>query len=176
MADMSMVRRSSRLFVVLLATVSFTFCVRAEDAAKPAAGDIKELKQVPAELPHDVTLGLLNNAGKQAAAMKGTDVLRTKVEGRMATLKFKIDRIEKDDRHGQEEPYRIKAEDTHLREGGVAFKVYLWVHFNLTENAKVAAMKKGGEITATGKVTVAKVSVLNGNAQINVDISDATVN
>jgi RecG-like helicase len=170
---------SCRLFglsVVLSAMLCLPSSVPAEDAAKPGAGEIQDLKQVPAALPHDVMLGLLNNAGKQAAASKGTETLRAKVEGQMATLKFKIDKIEKDDRRGQEEPYRIKAEDAHVRESAVNFKVYLWVHFKLSENAKVAAMKKGGEVSATGKVTVAAVSVLNGNPQINVDISDATVN
>lgn len=164
------------LFAGFCGVVLSASSVHAEDAAKPGSDDLQDLKQVPAALPHDVLLGLMNNAGKQAAAAKGTEVLRSKVEGKTATLKFKIDRIEKDDRRGQDEPYRIKAEDAHIREGAVNFKVYLWVHFKLSENPKIATLKKGAEVSATGKVTLSAVSVLNGNAQINVDISDATVN
>lgn len=164
------------LFAALCGIVISATSLHAEDAAKPGGEDIQDLKQVPAVLPHDVLLGLMNSAGKQAAASKGTEVLRAKVEGKAATLKFKIDRIEKDDRHGQEEPYRIKAEDAHIREGAVNFKVYLWVHFKLSENPKIAPLKKGAEVSASGKITLGAVSVLNGNPQINVDVSDATVN
>jgi hypothetical protein len=162
-------------FIALLAFVLSVPPAHAEDAGKPVPAEIQELSQVAAALPRDVMLGLLNNAGKQAAAAKGTDALRQKVEGHMATFKFKVDRIEKDDRRGQAEPFRIKAEDAHVREGGVGFKVYLWVHFAISENAKVSALKKGDEVTANGKITVASVGVANGGATMNIDISDATV-
>lgn len=164
------------LFAALCGIAFSTSGLHAEDAAKPGDESIQDLKQVSAALPHDVLLGLMNRAGSQAAATKGTEVLRSKVEGKTATLKFKVDRIEKDDRHGQDEPYRIKAEDAHIREGAVSFKVFLWVHFKISENPKIAPLKKGAEVSATGKVTLGAVSVLNGNAQINVDVSDATVN
>lgn len=162
----------------MLIALAFTLSVsplRAEDAAKPPGGEIHELAQITAELPHDVLLGYMNAAGKQAAATKGTEELRKKVEGRMATLKFKIDKVETDDRHGQAEPYRLKAEDLHVRQGAVNFKVYLWVHFNISENAKIAAMKKGDEVTASGKVTLAKLSAPNAGPAMNVDLSEAVV-
>jgi hypothetical protein len=165
---------SLSLLVIFLA-LSHAVSLHAQDAPKGNANEIHELAQVSAELPHDVLLGFMNNAGKQAAATKGTEALRQKVEGRMATFKFKVDRIEKDDRRGQDEPYRIKAEDAHVRQGAVGFKVYLWVHFNISENAKVAALKKGDEVSATGKVTVASVSASNAGPAMNVDLSDATL-
>ena len=147
----------------------------AEDAAKPATGEIQDLKQITGELPHDVLLGLLNNAGKQAAMAQGTTVLREKVDSRKATLKFKIDKIEKDLRRAEkQEGYRVKADQAPLREGGVSFKVYLWVNFSLTENDKAAALKKGNEISVTGKVT--SVSLTGEKfIELHVDLSDATV-
>lgn len=147
----------------------------AQEASKASGDEIHELAQVSAVLPRDVLLGFMNNTAKQAAATKGTDTLRQKVEGRMATLKFKVDKVEKDDRRGQEEPYRIKAEDAHVRQGAVSFKVYLWVHFDVSENAKTAGLKKGDEVTATGKITVASASASNAGPVMNVDLGDAVL-
>jgi hypothetical protein len=165
---------------ILLAAVSILgFCalsLHAEDATKPGAGEFKDLKQVTAEVPHDVLIGLMNYSGREAAAAKGMDVLREKVEGHTATLKFKVDRVEKEEVHDQApQAYRIKAEDAHVRQGAVNFKVYLWVHFSASESAKVSAMKKGEEVTATGKVTVAALHAPK-EPEINIDISDSTVN
>jgi len=165
---------------ILLAAIAVLLCgalnLRADDAPKAGAGEIKDLKQVTAEIPHEVLLGLMNYSGRDAAAAKGMDVLREKMEGRTATLKFKVDRVEKEEIHDQApQAYRIKAEDTHVRQGAVNFKVYLWVHFSASESAKVSAMKKGEEITATGKVTTAALHAPK-EPEINIDISDSTVN
>ena len=150
-------------------------CAQAPTA--PAAGEIKDLKEVSAQLPHDILLGLLSNATKAAAAPKATDVLQQKVAGRVANLKFKIDKIEKDLRAQQgQDAYRIKADDAHVREGAVNFKVFVWVHFNVSENAKIAALKKGDAIEVTGKISVASVAILNGSPTMQVDLSEATVN
>jgi hypothetical protein len=94
----------------------------------------------------------------------------------MATFKCKIDRVEKDPRREQgKDGYRIKAEDAYVREGAANFKTFLWIHFNLSGNDKVSAMKKGGEISVTGKVTLASVTA-QGVLELHIDLSDATVN
>jgi hypothetical protein len=165
---------------ILLAAISIVFgCslgLRGEDAVKAGGGEIKDIKQVTAEIPHDVLLGLMNFSGRDAAVAKGTDVLRSKVEGRMATLKFKVDRVEKEEHRDQSpEAYRVKAEDVHVRQGAVNLKVYLWVHFNASESAKIASLRKGSELTATGKVTLAALHAPK-EAEINIDLSESTVN
>jgi hypothetical protein len=166
------------IYLTLLAislALSPDAALRAQDTPKGNTDEIHELAQVSAELPHDVLIGFMNSAARSAAATKGTDALRQKVEGRMATFKFKVDKIEKDDRRGQDEPYRIKAEDAHVRQGAVGFRVYLWVHFNISENAKIAALKKGDEVSATGKVAVASVGAPNIGPTMNVSLADATL-
>jgi len=163
--------------IMLLSLLPLALAARAQAPATPAAGDIKDLKQIPVELPHDILLGLGNIATKEASATKATDVLQQKIVGRVATLKFKIDKIEKDLRAQQgQDAYRIKADDAHVREGAVNFKVFVWVHFGVSENAKIAALKKGDAIDATGKITVASVGIQNGSPTILVDLAGATVN
>ena len=165
------------LAITLLNLLPLTLAANAQAPATLPAADIKDLKQIPVELPHDILLGLINNATKEASATKATDVLHQKIEGRVGILKFKIDKIEKDVRAQQgQDAYRIKADDAHVREGSVNFKVFVWVHFSVSENAKIAAMKKGDAIGATGKITAASVSIQNGSPTILVDLSDATVN
>ncbi|HEY3898708.1 MAG TPA: hypothetical protein VGM54_08855 [Chthoniobacter sp.] len=147
-----------------------------DTSAKGAGGNLSSLKQVTALLPHNLLVSLLNSAGKEAAASQATDILRQKAEGQTAAFKCKIDRVEKDPRKEQgKDGYRIKAEDSFVREGAANFKAYLWIHFNLTENDKVSAMKKGGEISVTGKITLASVTA-QGVLELHVDLSDATVN
>jgi hypothetical protein len=163
--------------ISLLSLLPLAPGVHAQAPAATATGEIKELKDVSAELPHDILLGLLSNSTKQATAPKATDVLQQKVAGRVAHLKLKIDRIEKDLRAQQgQDAYRIKAEDAHVREGSVSFKVFVWVHFNVSENAKIAPLKKGDPIEVTGKITVASVAILAGSPTMQIDLSDATVN
>jgi len=162
--------------VALFGALSFIPTGHTEEPAKPTGAEIKDLKETVADVPHDLLVALLSNTGKQAAASKTTDLLRSKVEGRMATLKFKIDKIEKEHRAtGEPDGYRIKAEDGHVRAGATAFKVYLWIHFSLTENAKLDALRKGNDLTVTGKITVASATA-QGVPELHIDLSDATVN
>jgi hypothetical protein len=148
----------------------------AADPAKPEPGNITELKQTLVEVPHNVVLSLRNPPTREAAATTVTEMLRAKVEGRMATLKFKVEKVEKDPRRAQnQDGYRIKAEDERLREGITMFHTYLWVHFDLSENAKVAALKKGSEISVTGKITLASVTAPK-EPELHIDLSDAKVN
>jgi hypothetical protein len=163
--------------LAILAMLGLAPLAHAEDVStKGAGGNFTSLKQVTALLPHNLLVSLLNSAGKEAASSQATDVLRQKAEGQMATFKFKVDRVEKDPRREQgKDGYRIKAEDTYVREGAANFKTYLWVHFNLSENDKVAALKKGGEISVTGKISLASVTA-QPVVELHVDLSDATVN
>ena len=163
--------------MTLLSLLPLALAAHAQDPATPAAGDIKDLKQIPVVLPHDILLGLVNNATKAASATKAADVLHQKIEGRVAALKLRIDKIEKDLRAQEgKDAYRIKAEDAHVRASSVNFTVFVWVHFDVSENAKIAALKRGDAIGATGKITLASASILEGNPTIQVDLSDATVN
>jgi hypothetical protein len=148
----------------------------AVDPVKPDPGSIMDLKQTLVEIPHNVVLSLRNPPTREAAAATATDTLRTKVEGRTATLKFKIEKIEKDPHRAQNrDGYRVKAEDEHLRDGVTMYHVYLWVHFDLSETAKVAVLKKGSEISVTGKVTLASITAPN-TPELHIDLSDAKVN
>jgi hypothetical protein len=163
--------------LAMIAVLGSGSLAHAEDtSAKGTGGNISSLKQITAFLPHNLLVSLLNSAGKEAASSQATDVLRQKAEGQMATFKCKVDRVEKDPRREQgKDGYRIKAEDTNVREGAANFKTYLWIHFNLSENDKVAAMKKGGEISVTGKISLASVTA-QPVVELHVDLSDATVN
>ncbi len=145
--------------------------VFAENAA-PAGGNITDLKQILAETPHNVINALRNGATRDNAATQASDLLRTKVQGRQATLAFKIDLIEKETRGQSDTGYRARAEEKHVSEVGTSLITYLWVHFDMSENAKAGALKKGSEITVTGKITQASISS-KPSPSLHVDLSDA---
>jgi hypothetical protein len=148
-----------------------SFAVFAENPA-PAGGNITDLKQILAETPHNVISALRNGATRDNAATQASDLLRTKVQGREATLTFKIDLIEKETRGQNDTGYRVRAEEKHVSEVGTNLITYLWVHFDMSENAKASALKKGAEITTTGKITQASISS-KPNLALHVDLSDA---
>jgi hypothetical protein len=54
-------------------------------------------------------------------------------------------------------------------------KGYLWVHLDPSQNPKVPTIKKGSEISVTGKVSVATFTAKN-NPELHIDISDAKIN
>jgi hypothetical protein len=127
---------------------------RAQDAAT-----ITELSQVLEALPKEVVVAL-HTSKKEAAVMQGTDALRDKVLNKQATFKFKVDKIEKDlPGPDKRERYRIKAEDTRLNKGSTQFVAYLVAHFLPEESSKVVAVKKGAQITATGRIATPSISV-----------------
>ncbi|HSI15357.1 MAG TPA: hypothetical protein VK961_25140 [Chthoniobacter sp.] len=159
-----------RLAVCSLSLIS-SLTVFAEDAT-PAGGNITDLKQILAETPHNVINALRNGATRDNAATQASDLLRTKVQGRQAALTFKIDLIEKETRGQNDTGYRARAEEKHVSEVGTNLITYLWVHFDVSENTKASALKKGGEITATGKITQASISSKPTPA-LHVDLSDA---
>jgi len=171
---------SSR-FPIILATLMLTFQVSpAADAPNPAkppgAAEITKIEQVLTEVPRDVLRNVQSGPTKEKSATEATDSLRTKVEGRTATLKFKVDKVEKYQRKNEKEDrYRIKAEDLRVRDNVIALKGYLWVHLDLSENAKVPAIKKGSQISVTGKVSVATITS-KATPELHVDLSDATIN
>ncbi len=138
----------------------------------PNGGNITDLKQILGETPHNVINALRNGATRDNAATQASDLLRTKVQGREATLTFKIDLIEKETRGQNDTGYRVRAEEKHVSEVGTNLITYLWVHFDVSENAKVSALKKGAEITTTGKITQASISS-KPNPALHVDLSDA---
>jgi len=167
-------KRIAWLIIALVAGLSAIPSARAEDPAKTDTEEITDLKQVVAAVPHEVLVGLLSNAGKQVAASKSSDFLRQKIEGRTATLKLKIERVEKDPRPNQaQDGYRLKADETPVREGGASFKSILWVHFQADESEKIAKMKTGEEIKVTGTITQAFIRAQRFLV-LDVEISGAT--
>ncbi|MEP6671317.1 MAG: hypothetical protein ABJF10_19295 [Chthoniobacter sp.] len=163
---------SLRLSVYGTAALTTLMAV-AEDPA-PAGGNITDLKQALAEVPHNVANALRNAAARDTAATQASDLLRTKVQGRTAMLTFKIDVVEKETR-GSETGYRVRAEEKHISEVGTNFITSLWVHFAMSENARVGALKKGGEISVTGKIAEAMVSAKPAPA-LHIVLSEAKVN
>jgi len=155
--------------------VAFTSLAAFAENAAPAGGNVTDLKQILAETPHNVLNALRNAATRDNAATQASDLLRTKIEGRSATLTFKIDLVEKETRGQNETGYRLRAEEKHISEVGTSLISYLWVHFDVSENAKASALKKGSEITVTGKITQASISSKPSPA-LHVDLSDAKLN
>jgi hypothetical protein len=165
-----------RTFILLTALVLALQSSSVAHAQAPKPADITELDQALAEVPRDVLLGVRNSNRKEQSATAATDILRSKVEGRTATLKFQIEKIEKYQRRNEKEDrYRIKAENVRLRESATTFTIYLWVHFDPSQNAKFATMKTGSEISVTGKITLASITARN-NPELHIDLSDAAIN
>ena len=132
--------------------------LHAQDAPKGGGEEIHELAQISAELPHQVLLKFMNNAGnKQAAATEGTAALRQKVEGRMATLKFRLT-------DKSSNPYFFQVVGVSVRQGVTAS---FGVHFN-SENDKgrIARLRQGDLVTARGKITHAWVSPVSGTSSV----------
>ena len=155
-------------------TAALTTLMAMAGETAPAAGNITDLKQALAEVPHNLAAALRNAATRDAAATQASDLLRTKVRGRTATLTFKVDVVEKET-PASESGYRVRAEEKHISEVGTNFITYLWVHFAVSENAKVGALKKGSDISVTGQITAASVSGKPAPA-LHIDLSEAKVN
>ena len=163
----------AKLFPVLVALL-MEGGVRAQ-VPKAPDGAFSSLEQIVETVPRDVILAVRSGAKKEAAATSATDVLRAKVEGQSATLKFKVDKIQKERRKDEQvDRYAIKAEDERLRSSVTAFKGFLWVHIVPADSAKVSSLKKGDELTVSGKIAVARISSQT-TPQLNVDVVDATV-
>jgi hypothetical protein len=163
---------SSRI-TAILAAVTLTVQISSAQNATP---EITDLDQTLAEVPRDLLLAVRSGARKEPSATQATDILRNKVEGRTATLKFKVDKVEKYQRKNEKvDRYRIKAEDLRLRESVTNLKGYLWVHLDPSQNPKVSTIKKGNEISVTGKVSLATITA-NNNPELHIDLSDAKIN
>jgi hypothetical protein len=166
--------RTNLLFHLAVATLglSTVSISNAQAPAKADAGEVTTLTQTMEVLPREVLLAL-HGAKKDAAVLQATDALRKGIEGKQATLKFKMERIEKDQARDETvDRYRVKAEDTKLTKGATNFVAHLWVHFDASESAKVSLLKKGAQVTATGKITLASVS-LGNPLDLHIDISQA---
>lgn len=153
----------------LLAAACLFFAValgRAQEA------EINDFAQVLDAIPKDVMVGL-HTSKKDAAVTQATDALRDKVRDKVATFKCKVDRIEKDlPGPDKRERYRIKADDTRLNKGSTPFLAYLWVHFTPDESPKIAALKKGAQVTVTGKIATPFIST-GTPLKLHVDLADA---
>lgn len=150
----------------------FTSLTVLAENPSPAGDNITDLKQILAEVPHNVLSALRNSATRDNAATQASDLLRTKIQGRQATLTFKIDLIEKETRGQNDTGYRTRAEEKHVSEVGTSLITYVWVHFDVSENARLSTLKKGSEVTVTGKITLASIST-KPNPALHVDLSDA---
>jgi hypothetical protein len=152
-----------------------SFSVRAEDA-KADAGTITKPEQTLAQVPHPQLFALRGGPKQNDAVTQITNLLRSSVEGKTASLKIKVERVEtyrnKDE---QTDRYRIKAEDGHLLENGTNLKVFVWAHFEPSENAKVSGKKKGEELQVTGKISNATVSG-GPNPALHLDLDNVKVN
>lgn len=147
---------------------------RAQNPQAPAAA-LSSLEEIVETVPRDVILATRGGAKKEAAASSANDVLRTKVQDQPATLKFKVDRIQKERRTGEQfDRIAIKAEDERVRSSVTTFKGFLWVHIVPADTAKASELKKGAEITVTGKIAVAKITAQT-TPLLNVDMVDATL-
>ena len=166
---MAILFRLPHLMLLALCTLATTaFSQDSKDAPVTA------LEQTLKVLPREV-LGGLRTSKRDAAALEGTGLLQEKVQGRTATLKLKMERVEKDpSRDDKLDRFRIKAEDTRANEGGVPFVIHLWVHCAATESEKIKALRKGQTVTVTGKITLASITVHNPN-KIQIDLSEATL-
>lgn len=151
------------------------FDANAQEPGGVEPGGITSLEDVLAEVPKELLLSVRSGARKEASATEATGLLRRQVEGRIATIKLKVDRFDKYRRKNEtEDRYRIKAEDERLRGSVTNFRAFLWVHLSPTESAKMANVKKGAEITVNGKVSLASITAKN-NPELHVDLADATI-
>jgi hypothetical protein len=107
-----------RLSVCVLA--AFTCLTVLAENPSPAGDNIADLKQILAEVPHNTISALRNSATRDSAATQASDLLRTKIQGRQATLTFKIDLIEKETRGQNDTGYRTRAEEKHISEVGTS--------------------------------------------------------
>src|SRR5690242_12368811 len=104
--------RLTAAFVALALTLQFSPALHAQ-APNPA--EITDIDQTIEDVPRDLLLAVRSGTRKEQSATAATDILREKVEGRTASLKFKVDKVEKYQRKNEKEDrYRIKAEDQRL--------------------------------------------------------------
>jgi hypothetical protein len=168
--------RSLFVLAALSLFLGFGSAGSAEAPAKPDAATFTKPEQTLAQVPKPLLFSVRGGPKQNEAVTQITDLLRSKVEGHMATLKLKVDRVEKyRNKNEQEDRYRIKAEDGQLVENGTHLRVYIWVHFDPAENTKVIAKKKSDDINVTGKIATAFVSGQN-NPALHIDLEEAKLN
>jgi hypothetical protein len=164
---------NTRFSFLLLTALSLAFSSlsRAEDA-----DTITKPEQALVNVPRPQLFALRGGPKQNDAVGEITNLLHSNVQGKTASLKIKVDRVEtyrtKDE---QTDRYRIKAEDGHLIENGTNLKVFVWLHFEPSENAKVSGRKKGDELQVTGKITNANVSG-GPNPALHLDVDNVKVN
>jgi hypothetical protein len=149
--------------------------VRAEDAAKAGADTITKPEQALTDVPHPQLFALRPGPKQNDAITQITNLLHSNVQGKTGSFKIKVDRVETYRNQGEQaDRYRLKAEDGHLVENGTNLKVFLWFHFEPSENAKVSGKKRGDELQLTGKITNASVSG-GPNPGLHLDLDNVKV-
>jgi hypothetical protein len=139
---------------------------------------LTEFKQLFTGIPRETMQDLRPGSRKMAeAAAAANAAVRQAWDKRTATLRMTVEYVE---------PFQFKAEpnvtrvrlrcdgDT-VREDGVNLKLFLVAVPALSENAKLAKIKKGSKITFTGKITNVEIAARKV-PELHMDVSNVLLN
>ena len=139
---------------------------------------LTDLKQLFVGIPKQTMQDLRPGSRQmEEAAAKANASVRQAWDKRTATLKMTVEFVE---------PFQFKAEpnvtrvrlrcdgDT-VREDGVNLKLFLVAIPALSQNAKLAKIKKGSKITFTGKITNVEIAARKV-PELHMDVSDVILN
>ncbi|MCX6848146.1 MAG: hypothetical protein NTY98_04440 [Verrucomicrobia bacterium] len=155
-----------RLLLALLAPLLLTF---APASAADAPGGVREFKDMLKDIPSKDLLKLSGNK-KEEVAMEMSKQITLKELGKEGAYKGKIGSIEV-------WPFpdkgitgtRLSLQDTFKR-GGDTIIVWAWVYIHTDPSGVVPKLKVGKEITVSGKVNRADLSITPAGPRLNVDL------
>jgi hypothetical protein len=125
-------------------------------AAQPAApAEITGFDQVLADVPRNVLADLRPQSRKLTEAMfQATEQVKKNVKDKMGRFKIRVRNVEK---FATVNPpgkvrFRVYAEAEKVRDGGAAFNAFVVSVVDMDQNDKAAKLKKGDNVTVTGKI------------------------
>lgn len=161
---------------LVLLTLAFGPSV-SSPAAEETKAAVMELKPADAlkGIPRDV-LGDLRPGSRKLvdAAAKASQVVATNIENKTVTMKFTVSGIEKFQRPDAPtiNRYRVRSNPDTEREGGTTFYVNVMVVPDVSDDEKVAKLKKGDKVTFTGRVSNGEITAA-GSVVLHIDLMDA---
>jgi len=160
-------KQPARLLFALLAPLLLLTVTPAR--AADAAGGVREFKDMLKDFPSKDILKL-SGGKKEEVAMEMSKQLTLKEHGKEGTYKGKIGSIEvwPFPERGIT-GWRIALQDTFKR-GGDTILVWAWVHVHTDPDGVMPKLKVGKEITVTGKVNRADLSITPSGPRLNVDL------
>lgn len=124
----------------------FIFLILAEAAADPARPAFTSLDDIQRLIPAGTPLQ--KPTKDNAAAFAAANSALSKGIGGLTQIKARVESVKPDD-YG----WRVRVPDTRIRSGSKTVISRTFLYFRKADGGPLATLKKGDEVTVTGKIT-----------------------